>query len=124
MWTGAAVAVAVLHVGYLVFQMLGGLLALRDRRWLVAHLAAVTWGVVIVAMQWRCPLTNLEKSLWARAGEVPYSESFLDHYVFGTYLPDGSQPWVYGSHLVVIVVIYVVVARQLARARRAALARP
>jgi hypothetical protein len=124
MWGVLAAAVVVLHLAYLCYQMLGGLLALRDPRWLWPHLAAVSWGVVIVAMQWRCPLTMLEKSLGARSGETPYSGSFLDHYVFGTYLPDGSQPLVYGLHLVVILAVYGLLARQWWQVRHHRLAHP
>ena len=113
----AGVVVAV-HVGYLVYQMCGGLLALRDPRWLAPHLVAVTWGVVIVVMGWRCPLTNLEKVLREQSGGTTYSGSFLDHYVFGTYLPDGSQPVVYGLHLVVIVLVYVLVGSRMVHDHR------
>ncbi|PVG81053.1 DUF2784 domain-containing protein [Nocardioides gansuensis] len=113
MWGSLGDLVVALHAAYLVFQALGGLLVLWfGRQVLLLHLAAVTWGIVIVAMHWRCPLTVLEKSLRSRSGEAPYPESFLDHYVFGSYLPDGSQPWVYGLHLVVIVVVYLVLAER------------
>lgn len=124
MWSALAALVVVLHLAYLAYQMLGGLLVLHDQRWLWPHLVAVGWGVLIVAMQWRCPLTMLEKSLSARSGETPYSGSFLDHYVFGTYLPDGSQPLVYGLHLVVILVVYGLVARQWWQVRHHGLAHP
>ena len=109
MWNVASYAVVVLHVLYLVYQTFGALLGLKGRRWLVPHLMAVTWGVLIVVVQGRCPLTVLEKHLVATSGETPYTGSFLDHYVFGTLLPAGSQAWVYGAHLVVIVLTYVVV---------------
>ena len=109
MWIVASYAVIVLHALYLTYQTFGALLGLRGRRWLVPHLLAVTWGVLIVVLQGRCPLTLLEKQLIGASGATPYTESFLDHYVFGTLLPDGSQAWVYGAHLVVIVLTYVVV---------------
>lgn len=99
-------AVVVLHVAYLVFQMLGALLILWHRWWLWVHPLAVTWGVGIVAFQGGCPLTRLEKSLRERSGETPYQDSFLDHYVFGSILPDGSQAVVYGLHLLVILATY------------------
>lgn len=98
--------VVLAHAAYLVFQMLGGLLAFRDRRWLVPHLMAVTWGVVIVMMGWPCPLTELEKWLRTQAVGTTYTGSYLDHYVFGTVLPDGTQALIYGLHLVAILVIY------------------
>lgn len=110
--------VVALHAAYLGYQMCGGLLAFRDARWLAPHLLAVTWGIVIVAMQWSCPLTELEKSLRARHG-TSYDGSYLDHYVFGTYLPDGTQPWVYGLHLAVILAIYALLARRWLRTRGA-----
>jgi hypothetical protein len=124
MWGVLAGAVVALHLTYLAYQMLGGLLALRDVRWLGPHLVAVTWGVVIVAMQWRCPLTMLEKSLTARSGGTPYQGSFLDHYVFGSYLPDGSQSFVYGAHIVVILVVYAALLRHWLHARHSDLAHP
>lgn len=101
-----------LHAAYLVYQMLGGLLAFKDRRWLVPHVMAVTWGIGIVVVQGSCPVTALEKGLWVRGGSSGYDGSFLDHYVFGSFLPNGSQPLVYGLHLVVIIVIYVQLARR------------
>lgn len=116
--------VVFLHIAYLAYQMCGGLLAFRDARWLAPHVLAVTWGITIVVMQWRCPLTRLEKSLRAGAGETPYEGSFLNHYVFGTYLPDGSQPLVYGLHVAFIVVVYVLLVRQAMHSRRHAVAAP
>lgn len=113
----AAYAVVLLHALYLVYQTFGALLGLRRLRWLTPHLLAVTWGVLIVVLQGRCPLTVLEKQLISASGGTPYSGSFLDHYVFGTLLPDGSQPWVYGAHLVVILLTYVVVLRPALNAR-------
>ena len=118
MWSFLALMVLAAHAGYLMYQAFGGLLAVRDRRWLLPHLAAVTWGIGIVAARGRCPVTALEKWLLARAGHAPYSGSFLDHYVFGTYLPNGSQPWVYGAHLALIVAVYFVLALRWARIRR------
>jgi hypothetical protein len=112
MWTLAAAAVALLHALYLCFQTFGALLGLHDRRWIMPHLVAVAWGVTIIAIAGSCPLTLLEKSLIAEADRVPYSESFLDHYLFGTLLPDGTQAWVYALHLVVIVLTYVLVVRR------------
>lgn len=117
MWIAASYAVVGLHVLYLVYQTFGALLGLRSRRWLVPHLMAVTWGVLIVVVQGRCPLTVLEKHFIAASGETPYTGSFLDHYVFGTLLPDGSQAWVYGAHLVVIVLTYVLVLAPALRGR-------
>jgi hypothetical protein len=113
MWTLTIASVVLLHVGYLVFQTLGALLILRHRGWLWAHLGAVTWGVLIVVVQGSCPLTRLEKYLTIRSGETPYTGSFLDHYMFGALLPDGTQSLVYGGHLLVIIATYAYVLTRL-----------
>jgi len=118
MWTALAALVAVLHAVYLLFQGFGGLLALRHPRWLLPHAAAVTWGVVIVVVQGSCPLTVLERHLLTRAGETPYGVSYLDHYLFGTALPDGWQTGTYVAHLVGIAGIWVWLAARSAQARR------
>lgn len=114
-WILAAWIVVVLHLGFLVFQMLGALLALVSPHWLVPHLATAAWGIGIVVVQGSCPLTTFEKHLIERAGSTPYTGSFLDYYLFGTVLPDGSQAFVYGTHLVVILASYVYVVPRLRR---------
>lgn len=112
MWSALAVLVVLAHGAYLVFQMLGGLLALKDARWLWLHLAAVVWGLAVVAMRWHCPLTQLEKACASRSGTTPYSGSFLNHYLFGRLLPDGTQSVAFTLHFVVIVTIYVLLGRR------------
>lgn len=125
MWTLAIISVALLHAAYLVFQTFGALLTLHRPGWLWAHLAAVTWGVTIVVVQASCPLTLLEKHLIARSGGTPYTESYLDQYVFGQVLPNGAQGVVYGAHFVVIVATYAyVLNRRSVRTHSAAPALP
>lgn len=124
MWTLLAEGMVVLHLAYLLYLSVGGLLALRSARWLVPHVAVVAWAIIVVVMQLRCPLTTVEKELWARAGETPYTGSFLDHYIFGTYLPDGSQALVYALQLTLVAVVYVLVARRRLRDRTRAGAAP
>jgi hypothetical protein len=109
----AVVVVVLLHAAYLVFQMMGALLALRHPWWLRVHPLAVIWGVGIVAFQGGCPLTRLEKLITARSGGTPYQGSFLDHYFFGVLVPDGSQALVYGLHLLVILATYAFVLSRL-----------
>ena len=112
-WTLTAWTVVLLHMAFLIFQMLGALLALVSRGWLAPHLATVAWGIGIVVVQGSCPLTTLEKQLIERGGGTPYPGSFLDHHVFGTLLPDGTQALVYGTHLVVILATYAYVMTRL-----------
>ncbi|MGH3333014.1 MAG: DUF2784 family protein [Nocardioidaceae bacterium] len=112
MWTVVVGGVVVVHLAYLLYALLGGLLAFRDIRWLPPHVVSMTWGVVVVAMQWRCPLTRLEKWMWVQSGETPYSGSFVNHYVYGTFLPEGSQAATFTLQLLFIFSVYAVVLRR------------
>ncbi len=108
-WALLAAATVVLHFAYLLFVMLGALLGLRDLRWLAAHLPGVVWGVVGLAMSRKCPVTLLEKLLWEKAGRRPYDGTFLQHYVFGTILPEGAQGLVYWAQAVLVGGVYALV---------------
>jgi hypothetical protein len=76
----ADLALAV-HLAFVVFAIVGGLLALRWR-WLPwVHVPAVLWGAVIEFTGWTCPLTPLENAFREAGGSAGYSGPFLDHYV-------------------------------------------
>ena len=63
----AADAVLLLHLGFILFVVLGALPALRWR-WLVfVHLPALAYGLGIELIGWVCPLTPLEAALHERA---------------------------------------------------------
>jgi Protein of Unknown function (DUF2784) len=88
----AADAVVVLHLGFIVFVAVGGILAWRWRRLLVAHVPAVAWGAAIVLIGFDCPLTPLEKSLRERGGETAYEGGFIDRYVEDVVYPGELTP--------------------------------
>lgn len=48
-WRIAADALVLLHLGFILFVLLGGLLLLRWPRLLCLHLPAVVWGIVVPA---------------------------------------------------------------------------
>jgi len=79
----------VLHLGFIVFAAIGGLLSLRVRWAPWIHLPAVAWAVIVAAMGWICPLTPLENALRRGAGADGYSGGFIDHYVVPIVYPDG-----------------------------------
>jgi hypothetical protein len=114
-------AVVVVHGLFVAFVILGAFLALRWR-WLVwLHAPAVIWGVLIEYAGWICPLTPLENSLRARAGETAYSGDFIQHYLLGALYPHGltrSTQWILGSiALLVNLVAYTLVIRKRSRER-------
>ena len=69
------------HIAFVLFAALGGLLALRWRWALWAHLPAVGWGLLVQCANFACPLTELEDYLRLRGGGVGYSGGFVEHYV-------------------------------------------
>lgn len=83
----AADAVLLIHLGFVVFVVLGGLLALRWPWVVLAHLPAAIWGVLIEFQGWICPLTPLEQNLLHAAGAQGYAGGFVEHYVLAVIYP-------------------------------------
>jgi len=88
MWyqTGAD-AVVLIHFGFILFVLLGGMLAWKWRwvPWL--HLPAALWGVLIEFSGGICPLTPLENRLRQAAGGDGYPGSFIERYLLPVIYP-------------------------------------
>ena len=82
-------ATAFLHLSFVVFAVLGGLLALRWRRAACVHVPAAVVAVMAAVTGWICPLTPLENRFRALAEQTGYTENFLDHYLFSILYPAG-----------------------------------
>lgn len=109
-------AVLVLHGVFVVFVLVGGFIALRWPRLVWVHIPAAVWGVLIEFAGWVCPLTPLENSLRARAGEAGYEGSFVEHYVLRALYPGDLTPsvrWALGAFaLAVNLVAYGLIRRR------------
>ena len=105
--------VVLLHTGFVLFVVLGGLLALRWPRAAWLHLPAALWGAGIELLAGVCPLTPLENHLRHLGGEAGYSGGFVEHYVLPVLYPDGltrGLQLAIGTFVVVLnLVIYVLV---------------
>lgn len=108
----AAVAdlLMIVHLLFVLFVMLGGLLLFRWPRLAFVHLPAAAWGVMIELNHWICPLTPVEQSMRRAAGEEGYSGGFIDHYIYPLLYPEGLTPefqWLLGAVVLLVnVVIY------------------
>ena len=85
----AADAVLLLHLGFILFVLLGGLLVLRWRWAPLLHLPAAAWGVYVELSGGLCPLTPLENRLRIAAGEAGYTGGFIEHYLLALIYPAG-----------------------------------
>lgn len=81
--------VVALHLGFILFAVFGGLLALGRRRWAALHLPAMAWAALIEFAGWGCPLTPLENWLRRAAGEAAYEGDFLERYLVPLIYPPG-----------------------------------
>jgi hypothetical protein len=112
------------HALFVAFVVIGGLLALRWP-WVAAlHLPAAVWGALIEFQGWICPLTPLEKSLRAAAGDAGYGGGFIEHYLLPTLYPAGltrSVQLLLGSAVIVVnLLVYGVVLVRVTGERRTA----
>lgn len=112
-------AVLGLHLAFILFVGLGGLLALRWTRVAWVHVPAAAWGAYIEMSGGICPLTPLENRLRAAAGGIVYEGTFTERYLMPILYPVGlTRETQLALGLVVIAVnalIYVVVWRRAAR---------
>ena len=89
--------VVLVHFGFVLFVILGGMLVLRWKSVAWVHLPAATWGAIVEFMGWICPLTPLEIWLRVMAGQSGYQTGFIDHYLLPVLYPQNltrdTQIW-------------------------------
>lgn len=103
---------AIVHLAFILFVVLGGLLVLRWPllRWV--HLPAAVWGALIEIGNWTCPLTFVENALLRRAGQAGYDDGFIAHHIFGLIYPSGLTRGMELSIAVLVTVINIVIYRK------------
>jgi hypothetical protein len=81
--------VLVVHLAFVVFVVLGGLLVLRWPWVAYLHIPAAIWGIFIEYSGGICPLTPVENSLRQSGGQAGYSGGFINHYIQPVLYPAG-----------------------------------
>jgi len=97
--------VIALHLAFVLFAALGGLLAVRWRWFPWLHLPAAVWGAFVEVTGRTCPLTPLENWLRSAAGGSGYEGDFVEHYLVPIVYPPGLTPGIQlalGALLVVV----------------------
>ena len=113
--------VVLLHLVFVAFAVTGGLLVLRWRRVALLHLPALAWAAFVEFTGRICPLTPLENTLRAAAGETGYEGGFMAHYLLPLLYPADltrELQWTLGTGLVVFnLAVYAAVVWQARRQR-------
>lgn len=113
--------VLILHLAFVLFVVLGGLLVLRWPRLAWLHVPAATWGVLVALVGWPCPLTPLENHLRQLGGQSGYGGGFIEHYIVGLIYPSGLtrelQMGLGAMVLVINLVVYTLMIRRRIRRR-------
>lgn len=81
--------VVLIHFGFILFVVLGGLLVVRWPKLIWAHLPAALWGAIVELTGWICPLTPLESRLRILGGGREIADSFIAHYLLPVIYPQG-----------------------------------
>lgn len=102
-------AILLLHLTFIAFVILGGLLAVWRRRVIFLHIPAAAWGVFIELTGRVCPLTFLENALLIKAGTAGYSESFVEHYLLCIIYPEGLTREIQYFLAALVVVVNIVI---------------
>ena len=112
-----AAAIVLMHLAFVIFVTLGGLLVWKWHRVAWVHLSAVVWGVWIEWSGAICPLTPLENWFRARSGQQMYEGDFIQHYVLPVLYPSeltrGVQSGLGALALVINAVVYWYVWKQI-----------
>jgi hypothetical protein len=81
--------VVFVHLLFILFVILGGLLVLKWKWVAYLHIPSAIWGVIIEFVGWICPLTPLENRLRHLGGESGYSGDFVEQYIIPLVYPSG-----------------------------------
>jgi hypothetical protein len=102
--------VIIIHLSFIAYVILGGLLILRWKKSIFLHIPAIIWGSIVEYLNIICPLTPLENYFRRLAGYSTYSAGFIDQYITPLIYPENLErntQLLLGSFVVIInLIIY------------------
>ena len=84
--------VLLVHMGFILFAVCGGLLAIYRPGLAWVHLPCVGWGIWIETSGGICPLTPLENHFRIAAGQTGYTGGCIEHYLLPLIYPPDLTP--------------------------------
>ncbi|HPX36182.1 MAG TPA: DUF2784 domain-containing protein [Mycobacterium sp.] len=110
-WVALVWLAAAAHLAFLLYVPAGGFLALRWRRSIRVHIAAVLWGIGVSVLGFWCPLTALERWARPRAGMAPLNPGgFIEHYLTGHLWPSGGTGYVQTAAFIAVLASWIAYA--------------
>jgi len=114
--------VVIFHLSFVIFSVIGGVLALKWRKIIWIHIPVVIWAVVIEFAGFICPLTPLENNLRFRGGESGYESDFIEHYIFPVLYPEGlthTMQVIIGIFVLTVnIVVYSIIIHKIRKKRK------
>ena len=115
-------ALIIVHLFFILFVLLGGLLVLKWQKIALLHLPCVLWGALLEFYGWICPLTPLENYFRESGGASRYTEGFIDHYIIPLIYPSGldrNTQVVFGIIVITVnIIAYALVLRKQSNKRK------
>ena len=101
--------VMLLHFGFIVFSVVGGLLVMAWPWVAWVHIPTFVWVGTIGFLGWPCPLTYIERNLDQRAGREPREADFVEHFFMPFLYPKWLFPGGYPNHSFLYIALLVLV---------------
>jgi len=110
MYEIASNLILLVHLIFIIFVVLGGLLFFASRKIIFIHIPALIWGIYIELTSSICPLTYLENWFLHKANLITYSGGFIQNYlvpiVYPADLTKDLQIYLGITLIVVNIIIY------------------
>ena len=87
MYELAADLTLIIHFGFIIFVVFGGLLFIVSTKIIYLHVPALIWGIYIELAHSLCPLTHLENWFLQKANLTTYPEGFIQNYLLPIVYP-------------------------------------
>lgn len=95
----------IIHLLFIIFVVLGALLAIKWKWIMWVHIPCAIWGALLEINYWICPLTYLENYFHKLANEAGYTGGFIEHYLIHIIYPPGLTP---GLQLILGILVVVI----------------
>jgi hypothetical protein len=102
LYSGLADFVVLLHLAFIAFALMGGMLVSRWPSIAWIHVPSVAWIALNQSLGWNCPLTLVEHWSRQRAGTGEYEGNFILHYLAPVLGSDGRRAEPLGGLVIIL----------------------